>query len=84
MTSVEPDRGNGGFVTLVGPPPMPCCPQFRSVGLDRLYPVTGYCVVRERPRCFRIPEVAAYRAYCCSGHFDACPWYRADLVEDAS
>jgi hypothetical protein len=82
MTPVEPDKSNGGFVTLGGPPPVPCCPQFRSVVLDRLYPVTGYCVVRAQPRCFRIPEVAVYRVYCCSPHFDACSWYRVAPGED--
>ena len=84
MTPVEQDKSNRGFVTLGGPPPIPQCPQFRSVVLDRLYPVTGYCVVRAQPHCFRIPEVAAYRAYCCSRQFGACPWYRAEPDEDCS
>ncbi len=84
MTHAEPDKRTGGFVTLAGPPPVPRCPQFRMFVLERLHPVTGYCVLRKQPRCFRIPDVAAYRAHCCSRQFDACPWYRADLVEDAS
>jgi len=69
---------NDGFVTLGGPTPVPQCPQFRAFALERLHPVTGYCLVRAQPRCFRIPDVAAYRVFCCSRQFEACPWYRAD------
>jgi hypothetical protein len=30
------------------------------------------------PHAANLATVAAYRVYCCSGEFDACPWYRAD------
>lgn len=81
---MEPDKRNDGFITLGGPQPVPRCPQFRPFALDRLYPVMGYCIVREQPRCFMIPHEAAYRVYCCSGRFDACPWCRANPGEDRS
>jgi hypothetical protein len=78
MTPVEPDTRNDGFVTLGGPTPVPQCPQFRAFVLGRLHPVTGYCLVRAQPRCFRIPDVAAYRNCCCSRQFEACPWYQKE------
>ena len=71
MTPGEPDKRNDGFVTLGGPQLVPHCPQFRLCVLDRLHPVTGYCVVREQPRCFMIPHVASYHVYCCRGQFES-------------
>ncbi len=77
MTPVDPEKGNDGFVTLGGPLPVPHCPQFRSVVLDRLYPVTGYCDLGEQSRRLLVPSVELYRVYYCSGHFAVCRWYRA-------
>jgi len=76
MTPVKPEKQTERFVTLGGPLPVPHCPQFRSFVLDRLYPVTGFCVVRKQPHCLMIPQVLDYRVYCCSRQFDACPRYQ--------
>jgi hypothetical protein len=78
---VGPDTKTGGFATLGGRQPVPQCPQFRSFALDRLYPVTGYCDLGVQPRRFMVPSVELYRAHCCSGNFETCPWHRADPGE---
>jgi hypothetical protein len=78
MTPMEPHKRNDGFVTLGGPRPGPCCPQFRSFVLDRLHPVTGYCDLGEQPRRLMVPTVELYRVHCCSWQFDACPWYQKE------
>jgi hypothetical protein len=84
MRPMHPEKKMDGFVTLGGPLPVPQCPQFRSFVFDRLSPVTGYCDLGKHPRRLMIPSVELYRAHCCSGHFDACPWYRGDAGEDGS
>jgi hypothetical protein len=84
MRPMDPEKKIDGFVTLGGPPPGARCPRFRPAALERLYPVTRYCVVRARPGCLMVPCAADYRLYCCSGQFDACPWYRGDPGEDGS
>jgi hypothetical protein len=53
----------------------PCCPRFRRVALERLYPVTGYCVLTHRTGRLMIPSIEEYRAYCTSSRFRRCPWW---------
>jgi len=84
MTPVGPATKTEGFVTLGRHQPVPQCRQFRSLVLERLYPVTGYCDLGETPRRLMVPSVELYRAHCCSGHFETCPWYRTDAGEDCS
>lgn len=84
MTPVGPETKTDGFVTLGRPQPVPQCLQFRSFVLERLYPVVGYCDLGEQPRRLMVPSVELYRAHCCSGHVEACPWYRPDAGEDCS
>jgi hypothetical protein len=84
MTPMDPKKKIDVFVTLAGPQSLPQCPQFRTFVFDRLCTVTGYCDLGEQPRRLMLPSVELYRAHCCSGHFDACPWYRAEPGEDGS
>ena len=77
MTPVELDTRTDRFITLGGPQPVPHCPQFRTFVIDRLYPVAGYCDLGEHPRRLMVPSIEVYRAHCCSGQFEACPWYVA-------
>jgi len=54
----------------------PLCPQFRSCGIERLYPVQSYCVLAQSPGWFMIPSTEEYRESCTTPRFGDCCWFR--------
>ena len=56
----------------------PLCPQCRACGIERLYPVQGYCVLSQAPGWFMIPSIEEYREHCTTPRFRECCWFRGD------
>ncbi len=56
--------------------PRPRCPHFRERGIERLYPVEGYCVLSQSSDCFMVPSIEEYREYCTTSRFDKCWWFQ--------
>ncbi|HSB70068.1 MAG TPA: hypothetical protein VLT62_12105 [Candidatus Methylomirabilis sp.] len=74
MTEFTCDKTDDGLASWSGPA-VPMYPRFRSVAVERPYPVTGYCVLTHRPGRLMIPSIVEYRAYCSSDGFRECPWW---------